>query len=444
MERPQFLKQGSLARLFPVLSVSSKEGRTTSIFLAVLMAVDEFAEELFASLGQKVGSRGKVYAWTEVVVANDPEPKRDRPDGLIVIRNGSRQWKALVETKIAKNELSVDQIERYRRLAKHTGCDCVLTISNQFALLPQVHPLHLELDKRNKIPVFHWSWMKILTVAETLSNTSAVADEDQRHLLMELRRFLGHDSAGVQGFIRMPRDWSEVVKTASVGGKISVTSDASKLVVGAWHQETKDLSLILTRQLDVNVEERLPRNAKTDPRERLKRDLKELSEQATLSASFEIPDAASALDVCADLKSRTIAIGMSLKAPEDRVSSKARLNWLLRQVKSEVTSDVYVRCKWPGRAEDTLLEISRAKAEPSCIDEERGHLVVSGFELVMLKKLGAKFGQQTGFIEAIEELVPTYYREFGQNLTAFQKRAPQAKHESIAIVDPVEEATEED
>jgi len=42
-ELPDFLKQGEAARLFPVLSTTSKEGRATSILLSCLDKVDEFA-----------------------------------------------------------------------------------------------------------------------------------------------------------------------------------------------------------------------------------------------------------------------------------------------------------------------------------------------------------------------------------------------------------------
>ena len=43
---------------------------------------------------------------------------RDRPDGLIVIKTGSREWRALVEAKVGSQTLKVDQIEKYRAIAK--------------------------------------------------------------------------------------------------------------------------------------------------------------------------------------------------------------------------------------------------------------------------------------------------------------------------------------
>jgi hypothetical protein len=47
-----------------------------------------------------------------------------------------------------------------------------------------------------------------VTTADLLVTGEGVADEDQMVLLNELRRFLTHESAGVQGFDRMPKEWT--------------------------------------------------------------------------------------------------------------------------------------------------------------------------------------------------------------------------------------------
>lgn len=54
---PTYLSQGETSRLFPVLSTTSKEGRTTSIVLATLIRVEEFGAALLATVGQKVGKK---------------------------------------------------------------------------------------------------------------------------------------------------------------------------------------------------------------------------------------------------------------------------------------------------------------------------------------------------------------------------------------------------
>lgn len=127
---PEYLSQGEQARLFPVLATTSKEGRTTSIVMACLAKIDEFGSSLLNSVGQKVGVRTNVETYTEVVCKNHPTNTKDRPDGLIVVKNGNREWRALVEAKVGSNELDADQIEKYRQLAKDNAIDCVISISN--------------------------------------------------------------------------------------------------------------------------------------------------------------------------------------------------------------------------------------------------------------------------------------------------------------------------
>ncbi|WP_173203824.1 hypothetical protein [Sphingopyxis sp. BSNA05] len=54
------------ARLFPVLADTSKEGRTLSIFLATLTFVRDFSQNLFGSLGQRIGTTTTISTYTEV------------------------------------------------------------------------------------------------------------------------------------------------------------------------------------------------------------------------------------------------------------------------------------------------------------------------------------------------------------------------------------------
>ena len=280
---PEYLKQGEPARLFPVLSTTSKEGRTTSIVLACISKIQEFGAELLGSLGQRVGVRASIDTFTEIVFEKEKQAPKDRPDGLVTLRVGKREWRALVEAKIGANDLDADQVEKYRTLAKDHDIDCVITISNQFATSPASHPLEEVRKSKSKIPVFHWSWMHILTTADLLISQNAVEDEDQKILLNELIRFLTHESAGVRGFDRMPKEWSELNKIVSSGGVVPAKSELTKAVLEAWHQETRDLTLILCRMTGTGVTEKLPRKHQGDPATRQKDELAELKEQGIIS-----------------------------------------------------------------------------------------------------------------------------------------------------------------
>lgn len=442
--RPNYLKQGEIARLFPVLAITSKEGRTTSILLACIGRVEEFGRDLLLTLGQKACKRTTIECYTEVVFAGQDPEGNNRPDGLIVVASSGKTWRAIVEAKVGNATLDADQIEKYRQLAKDQKIDCVLTISNQFATRPEHHPLESVRKSRSKIPVFHWSWMSILTTADLLINTQSVSDLDQARLLEELRRFLTHESAGVKGFDRMPPEWSELNKHVSAGGRIPAKSEDALAVLSAWHQETKDLSLILSRQTETGVTERLSRKHRNDPTARVKDEYAELKDNCRLRALLDIPNAAAPLEIVADIARRTLDVGMTLRAPEDRKSSKARVNWLLKQIKGQVPADLQVRLNWPGRSEPTQFSYEALVADSSIVEKDKGSLQVLSFHIFIARRLGARFTQQVNFVSDLEEVVPEFYREIGQNLSAWRMSAPRIKEDRERADDVSTEALYEE
>lgn len=444
MSLPSYVSQGEHARLFPVLSTTSKEGRTTSVFLSCLASIEEFRTELMKSVGARVGKTSRIECFTEVVLKHGKDLGNDRPDGLIVIKTGQKEWRALVETKVGASPLRPVQIEKYRAIAKEHSIDCVISVSNQFTSLPSNHPLEEVRRSKSKVPVFHWSWMYILTQADLLLSGDLVADADQLLILREFRRFLLHDSSGVKGFDRMPPEWSELNRIVSAGGKILQKSKEAEATIAAWFQETKDLSLILSRQVETAVTERMRRAVMKDVASREKEALEELRRDKCLRVEFDIPNAASPLLVCADLLRRTVDIGMSLKAPTDRQSSKARVNWLLRQIKSEKTEDLHIRLQWPGRSEDTQFTFSELSQDPAICEIGKEGLQVSSFFVFNAKRLGGRFIQQSNFISDLEEVVPEFYREIGQGLREWRAAAPKIKKSRETAEDVSVEALEED
>jgi 2-phospho-L-lactate guanylyltransferase (CobY/MobA/RfbA family) len=128
---PSILEKGERARLFPVLADTSRENRITSILLSVLSQVQPLAQEVLKSTGVRVGKKTIIEAYTEVVL-RDQKDIKNRPDGLLIVSTGKTTWRALIESKIGKAKLTVDQVERYLELAKDNEIDAVITISNDF------------------------------------------------------------------------------------------------------------------------------------------------------------------------------------------------------------------------------------------------------------------------------------------------------------------------
>lgn len=439
--KSELLVSGERARLFPVLADTSKEGRTLSILLACFETVDNFGKSLLVDLGVKVGARTQIQTYTEVVLKKGGD-KSVRPDGLIVVKSGSNTWTALVEAKVGNADLNAEQLESYLEIAKLNGIDALITISNQFAPLPTHHPVQLSAAALKKAKIAHWSWMYLLTQATLQLGNEEITDRDQRVILNEMVRFLSHPSAGVKGFDQMPAAWTDVTHTVQAGGTISAKSAAAEEVVGAWYQETRDLSLILSRQLGEDVSVKVSRAHVRDPELRLKDDLQVLATENCLRVEFDVPNTAGTIEVCADLRKRSVFASMRVAAPADRKSTKARLNWLVRQLQKSKPEGIHIRFIWPGRGQATQHPLTALRERPEIAEE--ADKVVSSFEVVFARDLGTKFAQRKNFITELEQALPDFYEQVGQHLKAWQPTAPKIKEDRSEPSDVSTEAMRAD
>lgn len=415
------LAQGEQARLFPVVAETSKENRIASVFLALLPLLPDLSKSLLQSVSVRLGSRSKIECFSEVVFSSDTE-KTCRPDGLIVVTNGKKQWSALVEFKIGKAELAQDQVERYLKLARENAVDAVITISNQFVARADHPPVSVNKTYLKKVGLFHWSWMSIFTACRLLQ-LEAQTDTEQKHLLDEFIRFLDHKSTGITGFDQMNKGWRAVVTAAKTGGLLAKTSAEVEATVAGWLEEQRDLCLMLARIVGKPVRQKIEPKFVKDPNLRLKAEIAKFCEARALSAVFQIPDAASDIHVLADLDRRTIGVSMALKAPADRKSTKARVNWVLRMLKAD-DERVILRAHWPSRVGYTQESVATLRTNPDAIQAQNTKLTPHSFEVLLIEPLAGRFSGPRTFIEDLERIVPEFYSVVGQHLKAWQAPAP--------------------
>jgi hypothetical protein len=430
---PKFLARGERARLFPVLADTSREGRTVSILLSCLANVPAFGREMMKTVGQRVGARAQVQSFTEIVFqAAKPgaKPSTVRPDGLLLIQVHSREWRALIEAKVGTSELDNAQFEAYAETARANGIDALITISNQYTALPTHSPVTLPNGLRGKVELYHWSWMDILTKATLLLETEEIEDPTQVFIVSEMVRFLAHGSSGVKSFDQMPPAWSEVVSDVLAGGGVSPTCAEALEVVNAWHQEVRNLTLMLSRQLGLSVRPHMARALRNDHELRVRMDARKLAEAKRLEAVIEVPGAAAPMEIVADLQRRSFSVSMKLKAPEDRRSSKARLNWLLRQLAEAPADNLYVRLIGPGVVQG-LKSISFHRQNVEGMPDDRNAVPVSSFEVLLVKDVGSRFGQRRNFIADIESLVPAFYEQVGQHRRVWQTAVPRIPQDKV-------------
>jgi len=436
---PPMLKQGDPARLFPVLADTSRENRLASILLSLIQVSPGFAEALFGSFGLRIGKRSKIETFTEIVL-NDNSEIKNRPDGLIVVSSGKSSWSALVEAKIGKAELEVDQVSRYIDAAKANKIDAVLTISNQFVARADVSPLILPKAILKKAALYHWSWTWIRTQAKILLHKNSFESSDERFMVAEFVRLVEHPNTGVERFTQMSATWKDVVQNVTNQQKLRKNSPEVEDAVSAWHSEVRDLSLQLSRHIGQAVEVKIERKHKIDATERHRDAVTNLIDSNRLDAAFIIPDGAADLVLNADIATRSLVCSMRLKAPQDRKSTKARLNWLLRMIKSD-DPRIIVRAHWLGRKDAYQKEAYLLRESPDLIDPDGASAAPVAFEVIMIDSQPKRFAGRRTFIEDLERIVPEFYDLVGQHLRAWQAPPPKPiSQPSLNVLDDFESA----
>lgn len=425
MKRPDYLASGELARLIPV--AVKPELRNTCVTCAVLMAVDEFASVLFGALGAPTGTRAKANIWVEPVFKGNKSQNKDRPDALIVIDNGRRVWRALVEAKANNADLDAGQIERYLDIAKDQGIDAILTISNQFVATPSQSPCDVDRRKLKKVSLFHWSWSYLKTEAKIQLSKSVVSDPDQAYILREYVRYLDHTAAGVNEFNQMGKDWVEVCKLYFAKSKLNNSSPMGAAVLSDWNELIRSTSLLMSRELETNVTTVLSGNERKDPNGFLQARQEAFTSSGILTGSLDVPGAASAIAVEADLNRRSVTVSMIVGAPKDRKRPSAAVTWLLRQLAKTEDRSIMLLAKWPGRTRDTCAELAKVREDVDALTEQRKAQLPHTFEIRAVSDLGGKFTQRRNFVPELIACVTRFYESVGQHIVPWQEPPPKPK-----------------
>lgn len=424
----RILKHGAPVRLFPVYPESCKEQRSISIVLAAMVSVRPFAEKILTPLGAKVGKRSLVSAFTEVTLVNEVKGLKDRPDALLVVETGKNSWSALIEAKIGKNSVESAQLERYIELAKLNNIDAVITITNELTPAPSIHPTQLAKSILRNQSLYHLSWSSILTIAFLLAaaKENPFDNDDEAYIVSELIRYLEHAGSGRLPLDQMNQGWPKIVSDVQAGHPINGRSEEVSDMITTWHQEARDIALIMTRKLKEAVTLAVTRNQIADREGWVESETKNFCEAKVLSFDLDVPNAASRIFVEADFLRRAVRVSMKLAAPADKVSNAAKLNWLLRQLQKSDLSHIIIRCVTRGKGQNFG---AMAKDIDPKADEIKNLADIASFHVEMSCDLGAKFNSRKKFVEGIEELVPRYYMNVGQHLQAWVAPPPKLTKE---------------
>jgi hypothetical protein len=278
-----------------------------------------------------------------------------------------------------------------------------------------------------------------------LMNDHEFERPEQRYILAEMVRYFSHPSVGVSTFDRMNAEWKELNAQVQAGARLSRSAPIVEKSVAAWHQEVRDLCLLLTRKIGRPVRVRLSRTHIDDPVQHVRDDSARLADKHELNCSLDVPNAAALVLVVADLQRRSLSVSMALTAPRDKLRATSRINWLLRQLTKANPEGLHVRATWPGRAPATQAALASLRENPSLLEAENRNLLPTQFDVLLIRDLAGKFGGTKVFVEQLEEAVPYFYEQVGQYLRAYVAPPPPLRAAASAAEtdEPLEEVAEE-
>lgn len=418
------------ARLIPTSGISGPdeaERRATSALLAVMGSVREFGTAIIKGLGAPGGQLG-----TFIEVPFKADERTIYPDGVLQTSRGGRTWTCLVEVKTGASELERPQVEAYLDVARENGFDGVLTISNQIAPAPEVHPVDVDRRKVKKVALHHLSWAEVLTVAVQQRVHRGVSDPDQAWILGELIRYLEHPKSGALDFSDMGAAWVPV-REAMAAGTLRANDKGLAEVVSRWEQLLRFAALRLGRELGANVDVQLTRREQAEPTLRFAAQTQSLLSRGLLTGTLRIPDAVAPIDISVDLRAGRVTVSVDVDAPREGRAA-TRVKWLARQLR-DAPDGLRIDAFAAGARTSTSELIRAVREEPGTLiaDPKRD---LRTFRVAATSPLGPKRGTgRGGFIDSVLAALDGFYGAVVQQLRPWSAKAPQLPRSTRTAVE---------
>lgn len=416
------------ARLIPTSGISGaeeQERRGTSALLAVMSSVREFGRALTKPLGAPTGA---VQTYIEVPFQHGE--RRLYPDGLIRVARGSKVWTALVEVKTGPNLLATEQVENYLDIARDSGFDAVITISNEIPAVAGQHPTRIDKRKLRRVDLHHWSWTQVLAEAVMQKEFRGVADPDQAWILGELIRYLEHPRSGALEFDDMGEAWTGVRDGVGAGTLRPSTKGVAE-VASRFDALLRFTSLRLGRQLGTEVTPVLSRKEQADPALRTQTLVTGLCDRGQLVGAIKIPDTVGPLIVTVDLRAGRIECHIDIDAPHEGRPT-TRVNWLVRQLKGAPDGVRIEAFAAYARGAGAAGLLGAVRTDPGLLVREGGN-ELRVFRVTQSTSMGAKRGRgRASFIDSILGAVDGFYTDVMQNLKAWSATPPRLRQPDAA------------
>jgi len=291
---------GHPATLFPRTKV--EEDKVTSIFFAVMDLVQPLRAKLLKSIGKSSYKNRDDFHLSLHPSFGGKYSNKDIPDAHLFLDQKTK-WHALIEVKIKKGELTIDQLEKYLERVLENKFDALITISNELCAKPQMPPLRLKASNRRhrKVEHLHWSWRFIQSEVKSLLRNREDLTDFEYKLLQQFSQFLAHRDSSVRGFTQMPSNWVSFVSQVKDGGRPDIETCGD--MVSAWFQETAEVAIHLSEKLEILVSEIITEESSERRKDNA---IKHFRETGDFVASFNTESHEYPLSICLDVNSRLL------------------------------------------------------------------------------------------------------------------------------------------
>lgn len=412
------------ARLIPISGIrgsAEQEGRATSALLSVMKVVPSFAHAILKPCGAPLGKvRSNVETYIEVTFEDKKNKRAPRPDGLIRVTRGKTTWTALVEVKTASNSLEKEQIESYMDVARDNQFDAVITISNEIPPVLGSLPFALDGRKLRHTPVYHFSWVRLISMAIMEKEVHGIDDPEQTWILGELIRYLEHENSGALDFTDMGPSWTPVIDAVRTG-LVKKDDQHTVDIATKFDGLVRYVCLKMGQRLGVEVTPRLSRKEVVTPEYRTSALAEELESNGTLSARIAIPGTVADLRLRCDIRARQICT-MAVVPASGQARNQTRVNWLLRPLEEDL-EDVVIEAQAPRRVHAANIKEFREDLNevlPANFPEIQRFAVSQMHPMGLQKTTSGR----TSFINSVVEAIDSFYVKILQRQRAWTPPAP--------------------
>lgn len=415
--------QAQPARLIPTLKTGD-EMALTSIFLSTVSLVKEYRDSIFKEI--KLSRGGKAYYYTEV---SFPYINKSRIDGLIIIVTKEIIMEAVFfEMKNKSNGLNKDQIETYLDISKKLKVGKLVTVSNEFVADPSHSPVKVKLPK--SVSLFHFSWTYLITKGQLLlfKNDSDIEDEDQIEIMREALYYFENPVSGICGYTQMKAGWKDLAENIRAQKPLKMSDEYIEDAVLSWHEEEKDMALLLSRKLGVLVK------SSSKSKDSLKNDIKRIVNENYITGTLVVKDSVSDIKVNAEFERRVVSMSIKVTPPMDK-GTVAKITWISKQLENckkkdnsvfhKLEDNIWIEANIKFAQSNLKVNLS----DLSSLQELSKGKEIQAFHIVLINGFEASFPSNKKFIVLIEQMLLEFYEGIVQHMTNWNRPAPKLEQE---------------